>query len=219
MPFILKYRRWPCAPLLVVYLLLLMQPFAASAQQVNCPFDRENPSIDNARMQFKVTNYTCAEEELNALLAQESLDLKTKADAHVLLAQVYYAKLRDSEDMEKKVVAEFVAAFRAYKNWKGDLDIQSSEFVALMKMAQDQIAAEEADKEGTSIDLASEQVPSEEGAGLEAKKKPWYKKWYVLGLGAVVVGSAALMIGGSGGGDNGETPTTDLPDFPSVPGK
>ena len=88
---------------LIVFAQALVLPQMAEAQTTDCPFDKDNPTIDNARYNFKVTNYDCAELELQALLADPNLELQAKADAHVLLASVYYAKIRNDEEKQNPV--------------------------------------------------------------------------------------------------------------------
>ena len=51
-----------------------------------------------------------------------------------------------------------------------------------------------------------------------SKKKPWYKKWWVVGLGAGVV-ATGIAVAAGGGATTGTTETTpDLPAFPDRPG-
>lgn len=208
---------------LLVYLQALVLPQMVQAQEVECPFDKANPTIDNARYNFKITNYDCAELELKTLLADEAIELQTKADAHVLLAAVYYAKIRNDEEKRNLVVEQFVAAFKSLRSWRGDLDIKSPEFVALMEQAQALVDKQD-DALEAATDKVKEQVPDakiDEAVPVTVvsgdQKKPWYKQWWAIGLGVGVVAGAVVLAAGGGGGDGEET--GDLPGFPDPPAK
>ena len=205
---------------LVVYLSLfmflqaLLLPDLLAAQSVDCQYDRTKPSIDSARKNFKITNYVCAEKELKDLLAQESLSIEDKADAHVLLASVYYAMLRNDKNKKTKVTGQFVEAFKAYSAWRGDLDIRSPEFLAMMDEARELVAKQDSAK--AAVALETPETPTVSPP--ESKSKPWYKKWWVLGLGVGVVAVAAVAL--TGGGDDGDKeppPDQTLSDFPDTP--
>jgi hypothetical protein len=197
---------------LAVFLHAILFPVLSHAQAVDCNYDPASPSIENARKNFKITNYVCAEKELKDFLAQEDITLEDRANAHVLLASVYYAMMRDDEAKSQKVTEQFVAAFKAFRAWKGNVDIKSPEFLALMEKAKEMV-----DQESQVKKAALEQVPTAETMmPQETKSKPWYKKWWVLGLGVGVIAGAVVIAGGGGGG--GETPTDNtLPGFPGTP--
>ena len=206
---------------LIVFLQALVLPQLVQAQTTDCPFDQDNPSIENARYNFRITNYDCAEIELQTLLADENLDMQVKADAHVLLAAVYYAKIRDDEQKQDLVVEQFVAAFKAFRNWRGDLDIKSPEFVAMMEQAQVLV-----DKQDDAVDAAKdkveEQLPEEQKEMAQVVpvsgdgKKPWYKQWWAIGLGVGLVATAVVVAAGGGGDEEGGE---ELPGFPPTPSK
>jgi hypothetical protein len=210
--------------MMVVYVQGLVLPGLVKAQEPECTYNREKPTLENARLLFKITDYRCAEQELQDLLKSDSLDLKTKADAHVLLAAVYYAQLHDQEEKESKVLAEFVAAFQAFREWRGELDIKSEDFEALMEEAKvqvDQQATEEAQTAAQdSVTTAQPPITDTWSATTaQEQKKPWYKKWWVIGLGVGVVAAGVAVAAGGGGGDDGggdEQPAA-LSDFPSHP--
>ena len=209
---------------LLVYLQALVLPQLVQAQTVDCPFDKANPTIDNARYNFKITNYDCAEQELQALLADETLDLQTKADAHVLMASVYYAKIRDDEEKRNMVIGEFVSAFKVLRSWRGDLDIQSPEFLAMMEQAQ-ALVDQEGEAEEAVKDEVAEQVEERDVDGApvtvvreDKKKGPWYKQWWAIGLGVGLVATAVVVAAG-GGGDEEPPADETLPGFPDPPAK
>lgn len=207
---------------LFVFIQALLLPSYLMGQTPDCTYDRDNPSVDSARRNFKITNYACAEIELKDLLARESISIEERADAHVLLASVYYAMLRDDKDKSKKVTKHFVEAFKAFRAWKGDLDIKSPEFLALMDQAREIV-----DQEADATKLAEEKLEGIETPAdtLDAvpvvtgqsEGKPWYKKWWALGLGIGVV--AVVVVAMSGGGDDGTTEDQTLPGFPETPTK
>ncbi len=206
---------------LVAYLQSFVLPSLVRAQASECNYDKANPSIDSARLNFRITNYDCAEEELQALLADETLDLQTRADAHVLLAAVYYAEVRNDDEKKQRVLEQFVAAFKSLREWRGELDIKSPEFVALMNQAQQLV-----DERNETAETLAEEVP-EARVDLPAdmqsdgKKKPWYKKWWAIGLGVGLVATAVVVAAGGSddGGSSGNGGYSDLPGFPPLPGE
>ncbi len=201
-----------CLLLLLMYLQSTLIVSGVLAQGLDCGYGPAGPDLEHARQSFKALNYQCAEQEINDLLNNPNIDLELKANAHVLMAAVYYAKVRDTREKEKAVVDEFARAFRAYQDWQGDLDIKSSEFAAMMEkaklMVEDEVAAKAAEP-------VVEEKPKEVPAVQEQKKgKPLYTKWWAIVLGVgLVAGVVALAGGGGGGTDN------TLPDFPDTPTK
>lgn len=208
---------------LIAFAQALVLPQLAEAQATDCPFDKDNPTIDNARYNFKITNYDCAEAELQAFLAKPDLDLQAKADAHVLLASVYYAKIRNDDEKRNLVVEELVSAFTAFRNWRGDLDINSPEFLAMMDQAQ-ALVDQKADLEEEVKEEAAAQVEDEKDEAPvtvikpEKKKGAWYKQWWAIGLGVGLVATTVVLVAG-GGGDEAAPEDNTLPDFPDPPAK
>ncbi|UCC43926.1 MAG: hypothetical protein JSU65_12565 [Candidatus Zixiibacteriota bacterium] len=151
-----------------------------------CAYDKSAPSLESARRAFKVTNYECAELELNDLLKDTTLTLKERADAHVLLAAVYYATLRDKDEKQSRVMEQFVAAFKSYRDWRGELDIRSPEFLALMQQAQQSV---DAVKAAPKVDIP--EIPISVPDGCPGMMVP------LLGTGAFV-GSAVWFMSSSG---------------------
>jgi hypothetical protein len=130
----------PLALTLLVFALVLIFSALLCAQDTGCNYDRTKPSLENARLNFKSLNYPCAEEELLDRLRVSSLSLQEKADTYVLLAAVYYAMLADDTNQRRdKVIEQFSAAFEQYRDWKGTLDIASSEFAELMEEAKQRV--------------------------------------------------------------------------------
>jgi hypothetical protein len=125
-------------------MLAALLPVMASAQVPVCTYDKKAPSLESARYSLKMTDYVCAELEINDLLALDTLSLESRADAHVLLAAVYYAKLKKDSEKRRKALEQFKAAFRVYREWGGELDVKSPKFQALMEQAKQQVEAERA---------------------------------------------------------------------------
>lgn len=201
-----KYFRSIIVIAILAYIQTLI-PIGALAQVNDCGYDPANPDLEHARQSFRQINYNCAEQELKDLLAKEDIDLEVKANAHVLLAAVYYTIMRDAQEKEQKVVEQFAEAFRVYQNWSGDLDIKSSRFEELMEKAKTMVEEEEA---------KAEEAPVEEPPA-KMKKKPWYTKWWAIALGVGVV--AVVVVAASGGGGDGGGTAGPLPDFPDTPTK
>lgn len=219
----LKMFRVASIPLLVIYGFSLFLPNMAFGQESDCSFDRDNPTLASARKSFLALNYICAEEELNLILKSEALTTEEKADAHVLLAEVYYAKVRNDKEKHDKVITQFVAAFNAYREWKGELNIKSPEFMGMMKEAQtlvDQQAVEKPAEEAAAIEEAEKPAEEEETKEaavpvMQAAKKPWYTKWWAIALGVGVVAGGVVLL--TGGGEEEKPADNTLPDFPPPP--
>jgi len=205
--------------LLATFMQLILFASAASPQTPPCPYDSTNPSIQSARLNFKSLNYRCAELEILDYLKMENLTIEDKADAHVLLAAVYYAMLKNDSEKRNRVIGQFKHAFEAYHEWRGALDISSEDFMAMMEEAKRQVEAETTDK--TPVAAAPETPPEETAAAtptMEKTKKPWHKQWWAYALGVGIVAGAVVLVAGGGGGDDGGGGTaTTLPDFPDPP--
>jgi len=196
--------------LMAANILAIFLPTGLPAQTAaDCQYDPASPSLDHARQNFKALNYNCAELEVNDFLRIDTLSYEEKANAHVLMAAIYYAKLKDSKEKRQKVVEQFAKAFRSYTDWSGDLDIKSTEFISMMEQAKELVDMEVKKPDVPDIDTMAA-IPKLEGEG-----KPWYTQWWAIGLGVgVVVGAVVLL----GGGDEG-APDTALDDFPQPPAK
>ena len=150
-------------------------------------------------------------------LKQDKLTLEQKSDAHILLATVYYAMLKDDTEKRNRVMEQFTAAFKAYRDWRGELDIKSPEFAELMDQAKTEVDKEAAEKQAAearaqdTTKLVS--TPPQKTGG-----KPWYTKWWAIALGVGVVAGVAVAVAG-GGGSNGPAPVDTLPTFPPPPTK
>jgi hypothetical protein len=217
-------------------------PSISSAQTPQCPYDRAKPTLESARISFKSLNYRCAEQEIQDVLKNSALTIEDKADAHILLAAVYFAMLKNDTEKRDRVIDQFKEAFKAYREWKGELDISSTEFIDMMKQAQEQVDKEaatapptttttapgttEAPKE-TITPVVTEQpkdttkttaiapATGEKAAG--GGGKPLYTKWWAIVLGIGLVAGAVALAGGGGGDGGGGTVLDTLPNFPDHP--
>lgn len=198
------------AAVLVSYLFVAILPIGLLAQEPSgCPYNPEAPSLEHARQTFKALNYNCAELEINDLLKVDTLSLEEKANAHVLMAAVYYAKLKDTKEKRHMVIEQFAKAFRSYANWSGDLDIKSTEFLSMMEQAKDLVDTEIKTPETPELDTLVT-IPPIGGEG-----KAWYKQWWAIGLGVGLVAGAVILM--SGGEE--APPDTNLASFPPPPAK
>jgi hypothetical protein len=194
---------------------LWAQPFAevVRSQTVECEYDRKNPSLESARRNFQFFEFRCAEQEIQDVLKSETLSLEEKANAHVLLAAVYFEMLQDDTRRRERIIEQFKEAFRSYRDWRGDLDVQSPEFRALMEEARQEVdaARAEPDEDEPEPPVVS-RPPIERTDDSKGKKS---NTLLYIGLG-VSVGAAAMLLGGgaNGGASSGGD---DLPDFPAHP--
>lgn len=134
------YSRFIVSIIFIVPLFLISD--SSFGQTTDCIYDTNAPSIDHARNSFKTLNYKCAEKEIIDFINTDTISLRSRADAHVLLAAIYYGMLKDDQGKKDKVVEQFKQAFRAFKNWQGELDIRSSEFKGMMDEAKSQVEQE-----------------------------------------------------------------------------
>jgi len=207
------YRRRLAAVLTFAYLWSLLFAQVQSVRAADCSYDTSNPSIGSARTSFQIFDFECAEKELLDVLKKKDLGMEDRANAHMLLAAVYYEMFQGETHRRQKILEQFEEAFTAYRNWKGTLDIQSPEFRELMEEARASVESQQKQEE------PEQPVISRNPTGTTAQKGS-SKKWLLIGLGAVVVvGGVALAAGGGGGGngDGGGNGTTALPDFPDPP--
>lgn len=209
---------------LVCFIYGVVLPAAARGQTPECPYDRAKPSLDNARISFKSLDYHCAEQEIMDYLNLGDLTIEQRADAHVLLAAVYYAKSKNDSEKKKLVINQFKEAFRAYREWRGQLDVSSTEFIEMMNEAKDQVDEEESQKEAAPE--ITKPTPAEETPVVTSvtsgKSKPWYKQWWAIAAGVGVVAGAVVLAAGGGGGEEGGGGggvTDTLPSAPNIPPK
>jgi hypothetical protein len=162
--------------------LLIWIPETGLCQKPSCAYDRSMPTLKSARTSFRITNYECAEMELKDLLSRDTLGPLDKADAHALLAAVYYAQERKEDEKRRMVVAEFRAVFTTYRDWRGTLDIKAPEFADMMEEARRQV------EPGTpESSVPAYQATPAAPPGCPSSKAAW------IGT-AAFVGSATLFV-------------------------
>ena len=236
MPKSNQFIRAVAVAALACFLQASVLPSISSAQTPQCSYDRAKPTLESARISFKSLNYRCAEQEIQDVLTNPALSIEDKADAHILLAAVYFAMLKNDTEKRDRVIDQFKEAFKAYREWKGELDISSTEFIDMMKQAQEQVDKEaatapptttEAPKE-TTTPVVTEQpkdtaktiaiAPATEEKAAEGGGKPLYTKWWAIVLGIGLVAGAVALAGGGGGDNGGGDGVLDtLPNFPDHP--
>jgi hypothetical protein len=182
-----------------------------SARSNSCGYDPLGPSIAHARENFEASRYSCAAEELDQLLALDTLGRHRTADAHALKAAIYYVTTRDENQRRRLVRDEFVAAFRVYPTWSGELAVSSPNFRAIMNDARELVQ--------WLFRLSPPQEPAEdtvteaaEGAAL------WYRQWWAIATGVGVVAMAVILLTGDPDSSDPPLPPRDtLPGFPPPP--
>lgn len=231
-----KVIRVTAIVLLATFCHMAILPVPGLAQSHECPYDKNNPTLESARISFKSLNYKCAEKEIEDFLKRTDASLEDKASAHVLLAAVYYAMVKDHNEKRNRVLDQFKEAFRSYREWAGELDISSTEFIDLMKKAQDMVDEEEKEPETAAVpppdtttakkpviqpvtEPAAQPVTRAEVTTAEKGGKAWYKQWWAIGLGVGLVAGAVVLLAGGGGDDEEKVPDPPIGDFPDPPSK
>jgi hypothetical protein len=158
---------------MVVAMACLVIADSAISQTPKCEYNVYQPSLDNALMSILTSRFRCAQEEIQSLLQNKSLDDKTFADAHILLAHAAYGLKDDSET----VISHFYNAFRAHPGWHGDVHFVDPEFKILMKDGRTR--AVEYFVEGTNLIMIA-------GSGLSFPATPgfsdrWRKGYHIQG--------------------------------------
>ncbi|MGD8922316.1 MAG: hypothetical protein PVH24_03645 [Candidatus Zixiibacteriota bacterium] len=187
----------------------------SSADEVSCDFNSENPRVLHAKVFFTGGQYACAEQELKAVLAKPDITSHTAADAHMLLAAVYFQTVSDREVRRQRTREQFIQGLRADRKWSGNLAVSSAEFITIFNDARELV--EWLYKESPEL-FASDSLAEEQVTEAVARKKPWYKRWWALasGVGVAVLAGAIIL----GGGNNGSEPPPagdTLPEFPPTP--
>ncbi len=111
-----------------------------AVQQEVCDYDRANPSVGHARAFFSRLEYQCALTELQDILSADSLESHSQAEAYRLLSAVHYWIGYDEDEptdvIREKVINAGKAAFKAYPEWAGTLDIDDAKYAAWMQEAK-----------------------------------------------------------------------------------
>ena len=215
MRLILFHGRIIISTTIIVYIFMLLAPSLITAQSEYCIYDRKTPMVESALESFRNKDYECAQWELGDLLEQKKVAPELRADALVLLAQVNYMMIEDKQEKRSTVRKNLITAFRTYPDWKGDLQVRSSEFLNLINDSKD-IAHRLGIIPPDTFD--EEEALIEEAAFEEPEKKAWYKKWWVFGTGVGAMALAVVLISGGDDKEEDKIVLDTLPDFPPSPG-
>jgi hypothetical protein len=215
--------------LVLVAVVVISMPDAALTRKVDtdqCSWNPTTPNLENARINFTAGRYACSRLELDYLLAIDTLKGKARADAHGLMAAVEYATHHDPRERRQKTRLQFVAAFRAHRFWRGDLEIPEYEFRQIMKDARELVEwihANTPEPEPVVVDTVEVVTlePSLPDTAQAVVKKPWYRKWWAVGSGVGLFAMAVAVLGSSGDSqvdvEQPPTPVDTLPGFPPPP--
>jgi len=195
----------------MVVLYFSSSPNLCFSADSGCRFDRENPSIDNARQAYRMFDDICAIEELQVFINSSGHTREAYADAYILLATIHYYSLTDDKEKNETVGNEFLEAFRADPNLQKVPEDEDPGLQRLFEDARARYAAESSEVVvADSTAALTDESMKEEGK----KSGAWYKKWWAIGLGAGIVGGVVAAVAG-GGSDS--SPTT-IPEIPQPPG-
>ncbi len=190
-------------------------PDCALAQTVECNYDRKAPSLKSARGSFQEFDFACAERELTDLLKSPNLDAGVQADAHALLAAIYFQTLPDNKSRREKVIEEFRRTYSLRPEWSGRPDVQTPAFRDLMTEAKRQVdQLRQRDKPSPPpASTATKPTPAVTAETKPASKGGSKKTWIYVAVGAAAAGVAVMALGGGGNGGS-----ATLPNFPPPPG-
>ncbi len=223
------FRRIISLLLLAAVALSMVAPVPVSARitsDTDCAYDPATPEVEHARESFRSGNHTCARLELMCLLGLDILEGREKADAHALMAAVEYATTFDRKERRQRTRLQFLEAFKAFRYWRGQMEIPEYEFRNIMKDAREVMEwvysrAEEAEPTEIIEEPAAQVVTEPPIAAVAEKKKPWYQRWWALGSGVGLVVMAVSVLGSAGADEvvvEVPSPAVDtLADFPSPP--
>jgi len=210
-----KYIRLFVISILTAYINLLLAPVLVRGQSEYCIYDRKAPAIESALESYKINDYECARWELNDLLARKDVTRQERTDALILLAQVNFNLIEDSQSKRSEVRKNLITAFRTFPEWEGELQTRNTEFIKLIRDSRD-IATRLG-----PFETAIPEIDSMATAPLPIEgEKTWYKKWWVYGTGIGLMAAAIVLV--SGGDDAPPEPEIvpdTLADFPPSPGK
>lgn len=200
---------------IIAYLNLYFTPELVWGQSEYCIYDRKAPSLESALESYKLNDYECARWELKDLLDREDITRLERADALILLAQVNFFMINDSQTKRSEVRKDLITAFRTYPEWNGELQTRNTEFIKLIRDSRDI-----ADRLGPFERIVTELDSLEAPFPPQKAPKAWYKKWWIYGTGVGLMAAAIVLLGG---GDD-DKPAEPLPvldtlaGFPPSPG-
>lgn len=209
--------------LLFLSVWLIINPGLLVAREPICEYLSGQPALENARRIYRLAGLECAELELKELLAPAGVSRKTRADAHLLLASIYFVDEADDTSRRTKVKQELVALFIADRDWQGELEIRSPEFRKILADAREMAEwryrnSPELQDEYEQQLLDSTLIASRTGYDRQSRKKngKWYTRWWAIGSGVGIVAMAAILMSGPDNSTN-PIPIDTLPPFPDSP--
>lgn len=210
--------------LLLVSVWLGISPSLLIGQEPDCQYQTGHPTVANARRVFRSADLVCAEMELRELLDNDQVPGKTKADAHLLLASIYFVEDVDESLRRGKVKQELVALYLADRYWQGELEIRTSEFRKILADARGladwryRNSPELQKKYEQQLLLDTSLTASQTDSSWQPNqtKKNWYTRWWAVGSGVGIIAMAAILMSGS---NNSPEPilVDTLPPFPDAP--
>lgn len=219
-----SYSRFAKLVTLFLCAWLTISPSVLTGQEKTCLYPDGQPTVANARRVFRSADLECAEKELKELLDSHQFSGKTRADAHLLLASVYFVGDSDDNLRRSKVKQELVALYLADRYWQGELEIRSSEFRKILADAREladwryrnspELQKEYEQQLLLDTSLTASQMDSSWQSGKAERK--WYTRWWAIGSGVGIIAMAAILMSGA---DNsgGPIPVDTLPPFPDTP--
>jgi hypothetical protein len=120
-----RFRSHLFCSLLQAIVVLVMMHLAAYIHAAECDYDRSHPSLNSASGFMEELNWACARAELNDLLANTATSEHDKADAHVMLAIIYYRTIKEYAARSDSVLTEFLNALDKNPGITPRLDIDS----------------------------------------------------------------------------------------------
>ncbi|MCB2230300.1 hypothetical protein KQH82_06265 [bacterium] len=184
----------------------------AIAQANNCTFDRQNPTLESARSSFGKLDYDCAREELLALLDIEGIQDNVAADAHGLLAAIYFSDEGSRSFPVRKIVVqqELVNAIRLDSLWTGPLAINEELLRIWLEDARERVREERDQARQDSLAAISLQADS------LSQSSRGFLRYVLAAAGSAAIGVTIWLLTKTDPADDQGTATT--PDFPGPPG-
>ena len=202
--------------LLLISMWVAINPCFLIAQTAECKYPGGLPTVENARLSFRSADLVCAKKELKDILTREGISRKTRADAHMLLASVYYIEETDDITRRIKVKQEIVEVFLAYRDWQGQFEIRSSEFRKIFSDARELAEWKYQNSPDLQNDYEKQLLLIDATEQKTTENKKWYSKWWAIGSGIGIIAMAAILMSGSN--DNTTSlPIDTLPPFPDRP--
>jgi hypothetical protein len=126
----------------VVVVMAGLQAVSVAGEPMDCGYLESGPSLAHATASFKMLDYECAAQELDALLAGDALTRPARADAYMLKGAVIYAQFEDDPARDERTTEQFVMAFRTFPQWRGEPHFAAAHYRSLIAGAKAEVALE-----------------------------------------------------------------------------